>query len=863
MSVSIWRLVAIFFCITSAAWCQDYQQQKYGEYETHRHYRSAGAEPTTSAPASVSLKEVPVGNQTLESDVTNSTITAPKSTRDINDMFPSDVQFIDDADVVTLPDGSIALITDKPEVNTTEVPIVVPSLVGRDTSKSIVEPSVDGSMDGVNVTVEGNKTGMENLTDEAIKMLKRRQAPQFFQVPVQPQQIPLAPQFQFHPLPVQQPVVPANQFKVPTQFLLSAQPGQPAIFFQLPPADQARIAPSNIPHVVLQQQANVQQAQGLGSKQPLPKLSLNPVPIPTSTPLGNATHPVSSNGSQASVLKTREAHASRPMHNWQPPVVSFKPPPPPTTTPAHLGQSPMLSQAPLPQPPPASPSPVPARTAPIEASLPVGSPVQRPVNTQIPAQVPAPIPMMPQVPSQPMVRPQLQGQQGPSRLGQQEGQQNIAPSPSGMDVFPAQSSIQGNQALPVTTAFNQQPQQPKFQMAPMGSPIPQSPPSLQMKNPVVSPPQRLASPMNEPQPFGLRGDLLQQPPVAQRSESPVQLPQQMAPPMGAAMAQPFPIDMAQRSDSFAQRPPLQVPPVTGFPIDQSPTQSAQRLEPLTNQQPPVQIASPRASPTVQQPQFQPQINQPMGSPMNQPMGSPMNQPMGSPMNQPMGSPMNQPMGSPMNQPMGSPMNQPMGSPMNQPMGSPMNQPMGSPMNQPMGSPMNQPMGSPMNQPMGSPMNQPMGSPMNQPMGSPMNQPPQPGPTAPRVGFPGSQMIQQSPPSMEPGVPPNRVVEGAAPQVSQLNQRSVHDVRDNKEAASKERHMGKRSIGMHHMIRRQLDAVPYPSKEAYDFYVVNHYRNEYEETLPIYNFDSVDTTTVAPSYITTTANLGVQYSASRY
>lgn len=77
-------------------------------------------------------------------------------------------------------------------------------------------------------------------------------------------------------------------------------------------------------------------------------------------------------------------------------------------------------------------------------------------------------------------------------------------------------------------------------------------------------------------------------------------------------------------------------------------------------------------------------------------------------------------------------------------------------------------------------------------------------------------------------------------------------------------MRKRSLGMHHMMRRQLDAVSYPSKDAYDFYVVNHYRNEYEEVYPIYNFDSVDiTTTVAPSYITTAAYLGLQYSTSRY
>lgn len=152
-------------------------------------------------------------NQTVDSDVTNSTQSSSKSTRDINDMFPSDVEFIDDADVVTLSDGSITLVTDKPEVNTTTVPNVIPLLVSRDTSKSVVEPNLVGGMDGLNASVEVNRTSVENFTDDAIKMLKRRQAPQIFQLPVPPQQTPFAPQFQFQPLPVQQPGL-ANQFKV-------------------------------------------------------------------------------------------------------------------------------------------------------------------------------------------------------------------------------------------------------------------------------------------------------------------------------------------------------------------------------------------------------------------------------------------------------------------------------------------------------------------------------------------------------------------------------------------------------------------------------------------------------------------------
>lgn len=181
---------------------------------------------------------------------------------------------------------------------------------------------------------------------------------------------------------------PFHLFKVSPPFLFSAQSGQPAIFFQLHPADQTRLAPeqnrfvqSNIPHVVLQQQANVHQGQTLVFKQPLlpPKLSLNPVPIPASTPLSNATNLVFSNGSQANSLKTREAHASRTMHNWQSPAVSFKPPPPQTTTPAHPSQSPLHSQATFPPHSPASTSPAPDRAASVQAFLPVRPPVQRPV----------------------------------------------------------------------------------------------------------------------------------------------------------------------------------------------------------------------------------------------------------------------------------------------------------------------------------------------------------------------------------------------------------------------------------------------------------------------------------------------------
>ncbi len=124
------------------------------------------------------------------------------STRDINDMFPSDLQFIDDADVVTLPDGSITLVTDMP-VESSSMASTVPSLlVGRDISKSVLESSNLSSIEQLNVTTEKVNSTSDNSTVEEIKILKKRQAQQVLiqQVPVQPQQVPLSV---FQPLPVQ------------------------------------------------------------------------------------------------------------------------------------------------------------------------------------------------------------------------------------------------------------------------------------------------------------------------------------------------------------------------------------------------------------------------------------------------------------------------------------------------------------------------------------------------------------------------------------------------------------------------------------------------------------------------------------
>lgn len=66
-------------------------------------------------------------------------------------------------------------------------------------------------------------------------------------------------------------------------------------------------------------------------------------------------------------------------------------------------------------------------------------------------------------------------------------------------------------------------------------------------------------------------------------------------------------------------------------------------------------------------------------------------------------------------------------------------------------------------------------------------------------------------------------------------------------------MTKRHAPMHrHMMKRE--AVPYPSKEAYDYYVVNHYKDQYDEVYPVYT---------TQSYTTTTASPKVEYYMPRY
>lgn len=88
-------------------------------------------------------------------------LTSSKTIRDDGDMFPHDLEFIDDADVVVLADGSITLVTDVPA--TTLKP---------DDSQVVRETKV--SMDPVPVGMEVNSTS-DNSTEEAMKIITKRQ----------------------------------------------------------------------------------------------------------------------------------------------------------------------------------------------------------------------------------------------------------------------------------------------------------------------------------------------------------------------------------------------------------------------------------------------------------------------------------------------------------------------------------------------------------------------------------------------------------------------------------------------------------------------------------------------------------------
>ena len=110
-----------------------------------------------------------------------------------------------------------------------------------------------------------------------------------------------------------------------------------------------------------------------------------------------------------------------------------------------------------------------------------------------------------------------------------------------------------------------------------------------------------------------------------------------------------------------------------------------------------------------------------------------------------------------------------------------------------------------------------------------------------------------------------------PMPNPQSQRSVQNERDHDHERPGSNMAGRRmrrDAGPHRMNRRQASSVPYPSKEAYDSYVVNNYRSEYDEVYPVYYSPPAYTTTTAapvyysaPSYTTTTAK--VEYYAPRY
>lgn len=90
--------------------------------------------------------------------------TTGKAIRDNGDMFPPNLEFIDDADVVISPDGSILLVTDKPG-----------NASNPEASKVVREMKMEmDSTPSTLPTIDGNST-KENSTEEPIKILRRRQ----------------------------------------------------------------------------------------------------------------------------------------------------------------------------------------------------------------------------------------------------------------------------------------------------------------------------------------------------------------------------------------------------------------------------------------------------------------------------------------------------------------------------------------------------------------------------------------------------------------------------------------------------------------------------------------------------------------
>lgn len=145
--------------------------------------------------------------------------------------------------------------------------------------------------------------------------------------------------------------------------------------------------------------------------------------------------------------------------------------------------------------------------------------------------------------------------------------------------------------------------------------------------------------------------------------------------------------------------------------------------------------------------------------------------------------------------------------------------------------------------------------MGQQVSQPQNPAGLPPPPSSPQGAAQPLLAQQGAP-----VPP-QPTPGANPPISQLMQRSVQSDRERERKEhenmnSGSRHMMKRHAGPHRIMRRE--AVLYPSKEAYDTYVVNNFKRAYDEVYPTYYSPPAYTTTQA--YTTTTKQA---YYAPRY
>jgi len=113
-----------------------------------------------------------------------------------------------------------------------------------------------------------------------------------------------------------------------------------------------------------------------------------------------------------------------------------------------------------------------------------------------------------------------------------------------------------------------------------------------------------------------------------------------------------------------------------------------------------------------------------------------------------------------------------------------------------------------------------------------------------------QQFGQPPQQLQAGVPPPppgapNVPRASLPPVSQLSQRSVHQHTPEEEAAEQLMMQSQRRM------RREAASL-YPSKDAYDMYVVNHYQDQYDEVYPtyvppVYTTTTTTTTTAKPYY----------------